>query len=103
MGLLHCPKCGREMSATELRCPVCGIKMSFFNEVKCQIERSPLQLVLVVLVGMFALGAAWFWRMDGGSPWPLYIVIVLLAPLVPWVLKRAYSFAAPVDEKIEQK
>lgn len=103
MGLLHCPKCGRDMSATELHCPACGTKMSFFNELKFQIERSPLQVLLVVLAGLFALGAAWFWRMDGGSPWPLYTVIALLTPLVPWVLKRAYAFAAPLDGKNDEK
>lgn len=98
MGLLHCPKCGQDLSATEKRCPACNTKISFFNELKFQIERSRLQLVLVVIVALLALGAAWFWRMDGGSKWPLYIVIVLVAPLVPWVLKTAYSIAAPISD-----
>lgn len=103
MGLLQCPKCGSDVSATDPRCPLCGTKISFFNEVKFQIEHSRIQMVAVVLVALSALGVAWFWRMDGGSKWPLYVVIVLVAPLVPWVLKTAYSFAAPVDDKNEQK
>lgn len=103
MGLLQCPKCGRDVSATESRCSFCGTKMSFFNEIKFQIEHSRVQMALLVVVALFALGGAWFWRMDGGSPWPLYIVIVLVAPLVPWVLKTAYVYAAPVDENTEQK
>lgn len=103
MGLLQCPKCRQDLSATEKRCPSCGTKISLFNELKYQIEHSRLQMLLVVIAALLALGAAWFWRMDGGSKWPLYIVIVVVAPLVPWVLKTAYSIAAPpADEQDEQ-
>lgn len=97
MGLLHCPKCKHDISATEKQCPACGTKITLLNELKFQIEHSRIQLVTLVIAALLALGAAWFWRMDGGSKWPLYVVIVLVAPLVPWVLKTAYSIAAPID------
>ncbi|MEG2171852.1 MAG: zinc ribbon domain-containing protein [Desulfovibrionaceae bacterium] len=103
MGLLQCPKCKHEMSATARCCPVCGTKMSLFNEIKFQIEHSRIQMIMVVLVALLALGVAWFWRMDSGNAWPLYVVIVLVAPLVPWVLKTAYTIAAPAEDKHEPK
>lgn len=97
MGLLQCPRCLKDISATDKVCPWCKTKISLLNEFRYQVEHSRIKLVLLVILALLALGVVWFWRMDGGSKWPLYVVLACVAPLVPWVLKTAYSIASPPE------
>lgn len=98
MSLLHCSHCRQPISATHKECPHCGRKISVFSDLKSQVENNRLWQALLVVVVLLLLGLGWFWRMDGGSRWPLYILLVLVAPLVPWLLKLAYKNAAPLEE-----
>ena len=101
MSLLRCPHCREAISATHKHCPHCGHSISLLGELKAQVERNRLWQVLMVVAIVLLLGLAWFWRMDSGNRWPLYILLVLVAPLVPWLLKLAYKSAAPLDEDTE--
>ena len=101
MSLLHCSHCAQPISATHKICPHCGRKVSFFSDIKAQVEHNRLWQAALVIVGVSLMGAGWFWRMDSGDRWPLYIILVAVAPLVPWLLKLAYKNAAPSDEELD--
>lgn len=93
----HCYKCGAMMPLEAARCPECSARARFYGELKYRIEHSNLYLAGVVVVALLLVGAAWLVRMSTGLRWPLYVLLVALAPLVPWVLERAYLAAAPKD------
>ncbi len=80
------------------RCPACGTRISFWADVRHQIEHNRLYLAGVVVIAVLLLGVGWFLRMDSGVKWPLYAIIILLAPLVPWLLKLVYQAAAPTPD-----
>lgn len=98
MPLLQCPRCGRDISAMDKRCPACGTRISFWADVRHQIEHNRLYLAGVIVIAVLLLGVGWFLRMDSGVKWPLYAIIILLAPLVPWLLKLVYQAAAPTPD-----
>lgn len=99
MPLLHCPRCGRDISAMDKQCPVCGTRISFRTELRYQIEHSRPALAGVIVAAVLLLGVGWFLRMDSGVKWPLYVIIIALAPLVPWLLKVVYQTAAPLPDE----
>ncbi len=101
MSLLQCSQCQKDISATHKHCPHCGVKISFWGEVKNNIEKSRLRQVGVVLVMFFLLGTTWFVGKNTGHRWPLYMLVILCAPVVPWLLQLAYKNAAPVTEGAE--
>ena len=98
MSLLSCSHCGKPISATHKQCPHCGRTVSMLGDIVHQIESNKLWLAAVVILAILLLGIGWYVRMDSGSKWPLYIIIVLVAPVVPWLLQLAYKNAAPTDE-----
>ncbi len=99
MSLLQCSHCGKDISATHKDCPHCGVKISFWGEVKCAIERSRLRQVGLALLVLFVLGTSWFIGKNTGYRWPLYMFFILCAPVVPWLLQLAYKSAAPIVEE----
>ena len=98
MPLLQCSRCGRDISAMDKRCPACGAGISFWADVRYQIEHNRLYLAGVIVGAVLLLGVGWFLRMDSGVKWPLYAIIIVLAPLVPWLLKLVYQAAAPTPD-----
>ena len=102
----HCYKCSAVMPHEAVTCPRCGAKARFYGEMKYRIEHNKLYMALTVIVALLLLGLAWLIRMSTGMKWPLYVVIVALAPLVPWILEHAYMAADPVktpEETTEQQ
>ncbi len=103
MSLLRCPSCQQALSATQKICPHCKSKMSLWREVKNSIEQSPVRLLIVAFLLVLLVGFAWFLRMESGYKWPLYAILIAVAPLVPWILKRAYMFAGTDAEDDDSK
>lgn len=103
MSLLRCSHCHEPISATYKQCPHCGRKISFLSDLKSQVEGNRLWQVSIVVLGLLLLGVAWFWRMDTGDRWPLYVLILVIAPLVPWLLKLAYKNAAPLASEESER
>ncbi len=101
MSLLQCPSCQKPLSATQKVCPHCHCKISLWREVKNSIEQSPVRLVLLALCLVFLVGFGWYLRMNTGYKWPLYGILIAIAPLVPWILKRAYMFAGSDEQEQE--
>ena len=99
MSLLHCSHCRQPISATHKICPHCGRSISFLADLKAQVESNRLWQMLLVIFAVLLLGVGWFIRMDSGARWPLYVILVLVAPLVPWVLQLAYKSASPLKEE----
>ncbi len=100
--LLRCPSCKQAISATVKVCPHCHCKMSLWREVKFSIEQSPVRLAITITLLVLLVGCAWYVRMNSGYKWPLYVVLVGVAPLVPWLLKSAYLFAGAHEETASQ-
>ncbi len=98
MSLLQCSQCEKDISATHKICPHCGSKISFILELKSTIEKSRLRQIAVAIFVFFMLGTAWYLGKSTGYRWPLYVVVIACAPLVPWLLQLAYKSAAPVEE-----
>lgn len=97
MSLLHCVHCHKPLSVTQRHCPHCGQGLSLLGEIGYQVEHSKLWLAVTVVLMVLLLGVGWFVRMDTGVRWPLYLTIILCAPLVPWLLMVAYKKASPVQ------
>lgn len=100
--LLHCGYCGKPISATYKVCPHCGRKISLLMDIMSQIEHNKLYLAGVTVLAILLLGVGWFLRMDSGVRWPLYLIILLVAPVVPWLLQLAYKAAAPLEKDKER-
>lgn len=98
MSTLHCPHCGESVEGTPKSCPHCGQKLSLLAVAKRLVEGNRLYQAGLVLVVVFILGMGWMLRLESGSRWPLLFIVILAAPLVPWLLKLAYKAAAPTHE-----
>ncbi len=103
MSLLQCSQCGKDISATHKECPHCGVKVSFWREVKNAIEKNRMRQVALAIFVVFLLGTTWYLRMSMGYRWPMYLVVIACAPLVPWILQLAYKNAAPVEENTSER
>lgn len=99
---IRCYRCGRELSILDKRCPKCGAKLGVLSEIRYQVEHSRLYLTGVCLAVVLLLGVGWYLRMDWGVRWPIYVVLVLVAPLVPWLLQLIYQAAAPTGDIPEE-
>ncbi len=101
MEQLHCAACQKPISATHKICPHCGQKITLWREVKNSIEKTRFGLAIAVIITILLLGMGWFLRMDSGARWPLYAIVILAAPLIPWFLQQAYKRASPLPEEEE--
>ncbi len=102
MSLLQCSHCGKDISATHKQCPHCNVKISFWREVKKTIEQNRLRQVALALLVVFLLGTSWYLGKNTGYRWPLYVVVILCAPVVPWLLQLAYKSAAPLENDTQK-
>ena len=102
MYLLSCSKCGRGISAISSQCIHCGQKISFWIEVKHTIELNRLYQAFLAIMIIFVLGTAWYFGKYTGYRWPLFLVFILCAPLVPWILQLAYKNADQIHSKDKQ-
>ncbi len=103
MSLLQCSQCGKDISATHKMCPHCGVKISFWREVKNAVEKNRMRQVFLAIFMVFLLATTWYIRMNTGLRWPMYTVVILCMPIVPWLLQLAYKSAAPVEEDAEER
>lgn len=92
-----CRKCEKNISQSDKICPHCETKISILHKILYKIENSRLNFIILVLMAVFLLGMAWYLRMETGQKWIIYVVMIVLAPLVPWILKTAYLIAAPIN------
>ncbi len=99
MSFLECSKCQKNISFKDTTCPHCSHTIVLWREIKISIEKSRLRLALLAVLAIFLLAAAWIIRTNTGAKWPLYAIVLLLAPLVPWILQLAYKSAAPPDDE----
>lgn len=75
------------------------IMISFLGNMLDKIEHNRLWLAGAVILIILLLGIGWFVRMDTGHRWPLFVLIALCVPVVPWLLKVAYKTAAPLPKE----
>ncbi len=99
MSVLYCAECGQEISATNKKCPKCGARVRLWNDIRRDVEKNRIRLVAVVIGALLLVGFGWFLRMDAGYKAPLYVILVIVAPVVPWLLGLAYKSAAPPAEE----
>ncbi len=97
MSELLCSHCGQKMSAAHTVCNHCGKKISFWRDVKASVEQNRWYQALLVVFVVFLLGCAWYIRANTGLRWPLFAIVILCAPLVPWLLQLAYKSASPLN------
>ncbi len=95
----QCPQCASIFSIKQKICPQCGQKVSTLQTLKEFVEKSRLRLAFFTIFLLLFVGLGWFVRAQTGSRWPLFMVFILLAPLVPWILKQAYNYAANDENK----
>ncbi len=99
----QCPQCAIILPIREKICPECGQKVPTWRAVRNFVETSRLGLALLCIVLILFVGLGWFVRAQTGSRIPLFVVFLLVAPLVPWILKVAYGFAADDDKNNDEK
>lgn len=95
---IRCYHCGEKLSVMDKKCPKCGVTVGVLSEIRYQVEHSRLYLAGVCLTVLLLLGIGWYLRLDWGVRWPIYVVLVVVAPLVPWLLKLIYQVAAPTGD-----
>jgi len=80
-----------------MRLGIFSIKNSIIHKILDRIEGNNFYFILLVLASVALLGTGWYFRMVTGQRYIIYIAVIILAPLVPWILKTAYKKAAPVN------
>lgn len=100
---LKCYRCAKDIAAEHKICPHCKAKINVLHKILHKIENNRLYLIILVLISVSLLGIAWYLRMETGYKWIIYVVIIMLAPLVPWILKIAYKIADPINEDEKNK
>ncbi len=101
MAILECVNCNASLSLKHKHCPTCAQRVVLWQVVKTSMEKSKFRLALLVISVLFLLGMTWIIRIKTGARWPMYGMVILAAPFVPWVLQLAYKNAAPIDEEQE--